>query len=279
MNKLSKSKQLYNITKLDLVDDGTKETNIIDIMNKKLLLELIHNDKEFDCIFALAGPCSVIQFNKDPVKSMYTTIHGFRNILSLATRHTKVIYPSSGNVYGDVDLFREDICPKPNNLYAASKLACEDLASVSNKDTLCFRIFAGYGDYEEQKGELSSVIGTFVNDILNDRSPIVWGDGLQNRDFVYIDDITDIFEQVIWLTAHARRINIGTGISTSFIDVVKIINKILGKNIKPTFVGKPKSYVEKTCADTKLMNNTFKTNNTSLYDGINRYLKYLGYKQ
>jgi UDP-glucose 4-epimerase len=261
----------YKVTKFDKIQDPNGHTKLGDI-NTFNLKEL----GTFDVIYHFAAPCSVIQFNKDPVNSVRTTTHGFTKILELAgNNNSRVIYPSSGNVYGLNLQCKEDTEPIPTNLYAVSKLACEDMAYLSGLDAIGFRIFAGYGDYEEKKGELSSVVGTFVNDILNDKSPIIWGDGSQARDFVHISNIVDILVQSIDKEELPPIVNIGNGMSTTFKDLIDKINLALGKDIQPTYVPKPSSYVEKTCANTNLMHEYFNVNLIPLDDGIKRYIKYL----
>jgi len=268
----------YNVVKLDLVDDGNKDTIIDDIstISEGRLYDL----GNFDVIYHFGSPCSVIQFNNEPVKSIRTTLHGFNNILKLATKSTRVIYPSSGNVYGLATKYVENIEPIPTNLYAVSKLACEDMAKLSGLDTVGFRIFAGYGDREEKKGQLSSVVGLFVNDILNGSTPILWGDGSQSRDFVYIDNIVDVLIQAMNLKQyHPSVFNLGTGYSITFSDLIDKIASLTNRNVKPIYQNKPQSYVENTCADMELFNKYFKIKPISIDEGIISYLKYLENKQ
>jgi UDP-glucose 4-epimerase len=261
------------IVKLDKIDDGNK-TLVYDIST--ISEGELYNLGNFDVIYHFASPCSVIEFNRDPVKCTRTTLHGFTNILKLATPSTRVIYPSSGNVYGLATSYNENTTPIPTNLYAVSKLACEDMAKVSELDTLGFRIFAGYGDKEEKKGELSSVVGLFTNDIINRRTPILWGDGSQTRDFIYISDIVDVMVKAMDMKYHPKIVNLGTGVSISFSELIDKITYQLGSSVTPEYKNKPMSYVENTCADTELLKKYFKINPLSIDEGIKRYIQYLG---
>lgn len=264
----------HNVEKLDLIDDGSGTTIIEDISN--IPDSRLYALGNFDVIYYLASPCSVVQFNKEPVKCIRNTIHGFSNVLKLANKSTRVIYPSSGNVYGLSKEYKENSIPIPTNLYAVSKLSIEDMALQSDKDTLGFRIFAGYGDREEKKGELSSVVGLFTKDILNNKDITLWGDGNQTRDFIYISDIVEALSQSIYLKSHPRIFNLGTGVNISFNDLILKISTIANKNIpKINYVDKPVSYVDNTCADMNLFNKYFKINMKTIEEGIKSYLNYL----
>ena len=229
-------------------------------------------DRPFDIIYHFASPCSIIQFNKNPFECVRSTILSFGNIIKLAEKDgAKLIYPSTGNVYGTSYPNSEFTNPQPTNLYAISKLICEKLAEKAKVNTVGLRIFAGYGPGEAHKKDLSSAVTMFLNDIKQNKKPVIWGDGNQTRDFIFIDDIIDALI-IAGEKNVAPIINLGTGKSTSFNEVVFIINTLLGKNIQPVYVPKPKFYVEKTEADTKLMKKELEINPVSLKEGIKKCL-------
>ena len=84
--------------------------------------------------------------------------------------------------------------------------------------------------------------------------PVIWGDGTQTRDFVYIDDLA---RAILILAQNSKEsiVNIGSGEAISFNKVVEIINSILETNIIPEHIEKPKFYVEETLADTLILKN------------------------
>ena len=114
-----------------------------------------------------------------------------------------------------------------------------------------FSVYQGYGGAEEHKGEYANVIAQFADDIAHSRSPKLYGDGTQTRDFTYVDDVV----RAIVLAADQRLngiFNIGTGNRYSFNTVVDMINDILNTNIEPEYVENPIPegvYVRDTCAD------------------------------
>jgi UDP-glucose 4-epimerase len=195
----------------------------------------------------------------------------------------KVVYPSSGSVYGEAfPPHSEEVTPKPVNLYGIAKLTCERIAHyysrVKDVKSVGLRIFAGYGPGEGHKKEFASPVTIFLNSILNDESPIVFGDGTQSRDFVYIDDVV---EAIIRCAERDTPpiINVGSGKVYPFNDVIRLINELLGKDIRPKYVAKPVNYLEITQADITLMKNILEITPLDLKEGLKKYLKQLNFGQ
>ena len=234
---------------------------------------------EFDYLFHFAAPSSITLFNKYPRKCYKETVFGMWNALEFSKENDikKFVYPSSGSVYaGNEYPHKEIVYPKPRNLYAAAKIACEGLANSYSDfvDSVGLRIFAGYGPGEEWKKDFASVIYLFIKDMMNNKSPIIFGDGEQKRDFIYVEDVV----RAIIKTAEIKYtgiINIGTGKPVSFNQVVSIINKMLGKSIKPKYISRPKNYVNYLKADTGLMKKLLKLAPIDIRDGIKKFVNYL----
>jgi len=231
------------------------------------------SSKKLDYVFHLASPCSIVQYKTNPLDSIRNNILGFNNVVELCrSKGAKLIYPSSGNIYGNLPPPQsEDMEVKPNNLYGLGKQICEELAKSCY--SLGLRIFAGYGQEEEHKKHISSVVTLFLNDMLQNRRPVVWGDGNQTRDFVYIDDIVESFINSI-MDVNVPVINIGSGRSYSFNDLIQLLNKLLGKSLTPIYIDKPKDYVERTEADITLMKKELNVTPIGLEEGLRKYIKY-----
>lgn len=232
--------------------------------------------EDIDIIFHFGAPSSVILFNENPPATFNNTIVGFLNVLSLARdkKVEKVVYPSSGSVYGSTPPPQsENTIPKPLNLYAIAKLTCEQIAMFySDTKSVGLRIFAGYGPGEDHKGQIASPITLFLKSILENKPPIVFGNGTQTRDFVYISDVV---EAVIKSAEKETPpvINVGTGKSHSFNDVIKMINEVLGKNIPPQYVNKPTKYLENTLADTSMLKKVLDITPLTLEEGLEKYVE------
>jgi UDP-glucose 4-epimerase len=239
-----------------------------------------HVPKDIEYIFHFAGPSSITLFKENPEKCYTETLFGLKNTLEFAKDNEsvkKVIYPSTGSLYaGNEFPHNEKIYPLPKNLYAAAKMACEGLASSYSDfvKSIGLRIFAGYGPGEEWKKDFGSVLYLFIRDQMNGVSPVVWGNGQQTRDFVYIDDLTKIIMQAAEKNVTGV-VNIGTGKATSFSKLLEIINETLGTEVKPTYIPKERNYVDNLKADTRIMKRVFEIEPTLPEEGIKKFIEYL----
>jgi len=253
---------------------------IVGDVSQKDVWEKLQNRK-IDYIFHFGSPSSVVLFNKDPEKCVHQTIFSlfFAFKYGIKMGVSKIIFPSSGNVYGrnsSENPLTEEVQPLARNLYASSKLACEQIA-WANRDFMDFvglRITAGYGPGEERKGEFASVVYLFLKDILNDIPPTIFGDGEQKRDFIFIDDVVSSIVNAA-KSDYTGIINVGSGRSISFNEVIKTINDVLGKDITPNYVPKPKNYVESIRVDISKMKKILNINPIDLEEGIKKFVNYL----
>jgi nucleoside-diphosphate-sugar epimerase len=189
----------------------------------------------------------------------------------------KLIYPSSASVYAkNPKPHNENIIPKPSNKYGFAKVECENLAKKYSKEvnSIGLRIFAAYGPGEEEKKNLSSIINLWLNDAQKNISPLIFGDGTQTRDFIFIDDTISAILNSAEISQNSI-INVGSGVSTSFNQIIEKISAITGKKIIPEYVKKEFAYVENLQADTKLMKSILKINPISIDSGIEKFAQYL----
>lgn len=248
----------------------------LDVATKDFIKYITLQNVEFDYVFHFGSPCSVIQFNQDPFYCIDNTLRGFINVLELTERwNAKLIYPSSGNVYGaHKGLHHELLQPKPINLYGMCKCISELMANRSNIETIGLRVYAGYGHGEEIKVNVASVIYLFLRDMMKNVSPVIWGDGTQTRDFIHIDDVVNGIVKSMRLN-RTHIINVATGRSHSYNEIIDIINKILDTDILPVYKSKPKNYVDKTRADITLMKKLLGLTPLTLEEGITKFVDYL----
>lgn len=234
--------------------------------------------KDIDYILHFGAPSSVILFNKNPTKRVHETLFGFMNVMELvrAVNVKKVVYPSSGSVYGNIPIPQsEDMIPNPANLYGTCKLACEKIAKLySDVPSVGLRIFAGYGPGEDHKGDIASVVTLFLKSILKDERPVIYGDGNQRRDFIYIDDVVEAILRATEAPV-TTVINVGCGKNYSFNEVVDIINCLLGKEVVPVYVTKPAYYLENTLAKIKRMKELLGVVRSpmGLEEGLRKYIE------
>jgi len=202
----------------------------------------------------LGAPCSARMFTEQPEESWFATVKGMKNVLSCCSG--RIVFASTCTLYGESNLpVTEDaVLPPPPNLYAAGKIECERLcfqAVSTGVDVRILRIFAGYGPGEFAKGEYASPLMQFIRKILVGQQPIIFGDGGQIRDFVYIDDIVEYAVRAMTTGSRDRLFNVGTGFGISFRDLAGRIGACIGQRPEPEFTTPPKGYVGSIVADTQ----------------------------
>lgn len=192
-----------------------------------------------DLFFFFGSPSSNIIFNDAPDYCIDETITGFLNALRYAKEHKiKLVYPSSATVYQNT------------TNYSHTKKALEEIhLAYGYKDVLACRIFAGYGPGEGHKGRYASIIYQFCKGMKQGKRPIIYGNGKQSRDFIYIDDVVRL---ILGNLDERGFIDVGTGEQTSFNRIVAMINRELGTKIVPKYVSTPKGYIKETACKDKL---------------------------
>jgi UDP-glucose 4-epimerase len=171
----------------------------------------------------------------------------------------RFVYASSSSVYGDAPTLPkvESMSPQPLSPYAAAKLAGEYYAEVFYKvfglETISLRYFNVFGPHQDPTSQYAAAIPAFVTAILKDKPPTVYGDGMQSRDFTYVDNVVDanLLAARVEHTA-GEVVNIACGQTITVNEVIGIINELLGKNIKPIYDVPRPGDVKHSLADIKL---------------------------
>lgn len=233
-----------------------------------------------DAIIHLADPPSFMMYEESPKTSTVATVAAFLNVLEAARAHRigRVVYASTSTVYkGNPPPFREEMALVPIDLKSLSKKWKEELALLySNRYksivAVGFRPFTLYGPGEESKGGFASVVSLFAWAMLNGGRPIVWGDGTQTRDYVYIEDAARLFGLALEDGLESCVLNLGTGTSFSFNDIVMHINSELGSCLEPQYVpAASPAYAWHMCADVGRLRSTLGfVPDTPLDEGIRR---------
>jgi nucleoside-diphosphate-sugar epimerase len=166
-------------------------------------------------------------FEQNPDYYMREIIDSFLYLLPFCRdRNIYFIYASSALVY------------EKTTAFAKCKLILEQLASAYQATTLGLRIFPAYG-----VGENRTVIAQWCHQMRQGQSPVVYGDGSQKRDFIYIDDVVDQITTLVQERAVGIA-DIGAGKPVSFNGIIGTINQVLGTTIQPTYVPLPHNYSE-----------------------------------
>ena len=209
--------------------------------------------KDVDAVVHLAAQVSVENSWNDPVYDAENNIIATINLLKACAEASKFIYISSAAVYGNpmyVPIDEEH--PKnPISPYGASKLAGENYCKVfSNKlHTVIIRPFNVFSARMDPDNPYSGVIARFVSRVKKGLPPVIFGDGKQTRDFVYVNDVVDFIEIALEKGEKGKAYNVGTGRETSILELAELVLEIAGIDAKPVFDKPRPGDIRRSCAD------------------------------
>ena len=258
--------------KVKVVDNfltGKKE-NLAHLMDR---IELIEGDiRDLDLMRKINGGVdfvlhqaafrSVPKSVENPMLTNDINVGGTLNVL-LAARDAKVkrvVYASSSSVYGEARIFpqKEEHPAFPISPYAVSKLTgeyyCRAFSVTFGLETVSLRYFNVFGPRQNPESKYSTVVPAFIFRMLKDHPPQIDSDGKQSRDFTFVSNVVDANLAAASLPASSSEvINIACGRSYMILDIVRILNEFLGKDIKPVFGPKRPGDVRCTHADISRM--------------------------
>ena len=206
-----------------------------DTDNVPLLWSLLQN---IDCVYHLAARVSVPQSILHPREYARVNVGGTVSLME-AMRDTgvgRVIFTSSGAVYGNQPRqpVREDDPPHPDTPYAVSKWSAEQyirtIGDLWGLEIVALRVFNAYGPGQSLPVSHAPVVPRFLQQALTGGSIVVFGDGRQTRDYIYVDDV--VAALIASATAQGINrsvINIGSGRETSVTDLIDYIERAVGR--------------------------------------------------
>jgi len=208
-----------------LLEEG--ETDI-ELFDSDISIEFVP-DKKPDVIYHLAANTSTTY--PDDIEMYRNNIVGFLNVFRYVfDNKIRLIYASSASIYGNGE--------GPLNAYSESKKMIDEMAKryFDKMQIVGLRPFNCYGQGEIQKGKDASVITQWREQILSGKKPIIF-DGEYKRDFIYVKDIIKGFRMAEEMKSGIY--DLGTGIATDFMDVLKIVIRTLRVRIAPRFIENP----------------------------------------
>ena len=197
----------------------------------------------------LAALPSVQRSVEDPLSSHEVCATGTLNVLNAArlSGTRRVVYAASSSAYGDTpgSVRTEDDPVSPLSPYAAAKLAgehyCRCFTSVYGLETVRLRFFNIFGPRQDARSPYSGVIALFIAAISAGRPATIQGDGMQSRDFTYVDNAVQAVLKGSEAPAAVGNVyNIGSGGSIRVVDLVAHLQQLLATSIPPTF-GPPRA--------------------------------------
>jgi len=241
--------------------------------NKNIDFEFINGDirkyddclkstKNIDTVLHQAALGSVQRSIEKPLDANSSNVEGTLNLLeaSLKNKVKRFIYASSSSVYGDsVKLPKDESMPvSPKSIYAVTKLTaeyyCRLFYSLYGLKTVSLRYFNVFGKRQNPDSIYSAVIPIFLKKITSNKSPVIYGDGNQTRDFTYIDNV--VYANYLCVLSDNENIygnyyNVACGRNISLNEIINLFSKYFKKEIKPIYAEERMGDVKHSLASIK----------------------------
>lgn len=278
-------KENHDVLVIDNMHTGKKE-NLQEVFDKiefyeldiRNIPELENKIKDVDGIFHEAA-LTIVQESFLMEEEYYdVNVKGTENIFKIAEKYKiKVVFASSSSIYGDSKQIpiKENSDRNPINPYGQTKLEDEFLAEkYANRglNVIGLRYFNIFG--KGQTGSYAGVITQFMRKLNELKRPIIFGNGLQIRDFIHVSDIAEANLSAMLSKTNSGFFNIGTGVGTKIIDLAKIMIKIFDNKFEPIFQDSLKGDVKISQADiilTKKMINW--ESKIELEEGLRKFIR------
>jgi UDP-glucose 4-epimerase len=247
----------------------------VDIRDLKALTEALRGAS---IVLHHAGLSSVPRSFEDPPYTHDVNVTGTLNVFTAAVRAgvCKVINASSSSIYGNngADLQAESAFPAPLSPYGLSKWMGElyalQFAKSAALEAVSLRYFNVFGPRQHLDSGYAAAIPLFIRKLADGSRPIIFGDGIQTRDFTFIDNIVEANLRAAEISLPSGAIlNIATGIQISLNDLVKTLNEIFGSQLKPLYEPERAGDIKHSRADIRLSRELLgEYNVTEFRDGL-----------
>jgi UDP-glucose 4-epimerase len=226
-----------------------------DVNDIPLLWSLL---RDVDCVYHLAARVAVAQSVLHPRDYNHVNVGGTVSLME-AMRDTgvrRVVFTSSGAIYGRLPTqpVHENDAPQPVSPYAVSKWAAEQyihtIGQLWQIETVALRIFNAYGPNQSLPISHPPVVPRFLQQVLTGGSVVIFGDGSQTRDFVYVTDVVEAMVTASQAQSVNRQIiNIGSGKEITINQIVEQIEQVTGKKAHRLYTNSQQSGVPRLVAD------------------------------
>jgi len=231
-----------------------------------------------DCVYHLAARVRVPESIHYPGDYNHVNVGGTVALME-AMRDTgvrRVVFASSGALYGEqpAQPISEDCRPNPNSPYGVSKIAAEyyvaTLGALYDIETVSLRIFNAYGPGQDLPPSYPPVIPQWLRQAQTGGSLVVFGDGTQTRDFVYVDDVVDALVRAATASGASRAvINVGSGREVSMNELAERVGEATGERVNVLHNQAQSPGVSRLVADVRLARDLLGwTPTTRLKDGL-----------
>ena len=243
------------------MDIDGKPDYMISVIDFHSLMDI---DEEFDGIFHLAATTSPPHFEDDPLGGFQINHNGTLSVLEFAKRKKirRVMLASSSATYGNSEsISMEEIIPQIySSLYPITKIVDKYLARYYSvrKEVECIslRYFNTYGIGENSKAQHASVVWKFITDLQNGKIPVIFGNGKQSGDFIYVEDTARVSVLAMERGKPGESYNIGTETTTNFNYICRMVAEEMHSSVQADHIPNPlKNYQYFTHADNAKVRN------------------------
>lgn len=240
--------------------------------------------EKVSCIYHLGFYSASPMYRENP-HLVAEVIDGMISVLELARKNDcPVVFSSTSSIYNGIKPpHREDVIPGVTDYYTEGRIEAERLSELYYRlyglNVSAMRFFSVYGFHEDAKHGYANLATQFMKAMIKNEQPVIYGDGTQRRDFVFVTDVVDALLKAS--TSKGFEVyNVGSGVNYSLNELVDKINKLLGSSISAKYIEMPvKNYVMETLADTTKASRKlgFKAK-IDLDSGLRTLAKYYGAK-
>jgi nucleoside-diphosphate-sugar epimerase len=205
-----------------------------------------------------AALASVPRSIEDPVLVTEVNVGGTLTMLEESRRAgvRRFVYAASSSAYGDTEVLPkvETMRPRPLSPYAASKLMgeyyCAVYAAVYGLSTVSLRYFNIFGPRQDPTSQYAAVVPIFISSMLDGRSPTVFGDGEQSRDFTFVENVVEAnLRAAACDEARGQTVNIACGTRFTLNELISVIREVIGCSATPLYAAPRAGDVKHSQAD------------------------------
>ena len=212
--------------------------------------------KDIDYVFHLSAMASVPLSIDDPVKCNENNVNATIKLLNAAVKNNvkKIIFSSSSAVYGENKNMplKESELPMPTSPYAASKASCElylrTFYDSYGLNYVALRYFNVFGPKQDKNSQYAAVIPNFISALLEGEQPVIYGDGEQTRDFIFVKDVVQANIKACESDFNGI-VNVASGKKLSVNRLYDIIQETLGTDVEPEYLPTRAGDIKHSLAD------------------------------
>ena len=236
-----------------------------------------------EAVYHQAALTSVQQSVEDPLECNSVNVEGTLKVLEAARDAgvKKVVFATSTAVYGNSEVLpkHEEMAPEPVSPYAVTKYIGEVYGQVFSQiyqlPTLGLRYFNVFGPNQDPNSEYAAVIPRFITRVLAEKDPIIFGDGEQSRDFIFVEDVVEANLKAAQSDVQGKSVNVACGQQCTLNQLVEVLGVVVGRQLKPQYQSARPAEVRHSVADVSRARELIDfESKTSLAEGLRRTVQW-----